>query len=205
VSDSPSRRLPPGSEYIARLATSRGGRYEAFPDDAWFRAWEPYDTIAPPSVYYNAVTWNAPPGIVVVAEPWSAPEDGEPIDRTLLAFATHPGLGRRASMRVGEHFLTRVAFLENAPPPAVKIGDALWDAHVATFASSPLEAAAAFPVPLRRLLAGWGFQGHLEMRPGGLVVHYAGLLPLPDRYERLLHIAMEIVNAAIAYPSYPRR
>jgi hypothetical protein len=116
-----------------------------------------------------------------------------------MAFAVHPGLERRAAMRVGEHFLTRVAYIESAPPPTVQLGDATWDKHVVTLAASRSEAAAAFHRRLRKLLAGWGFQGHLELRPGGLVVHYAGLQPTPEGYDRLLRITREIVAKAVAH------
>jgi hypothetical protein len=102
---------------------------------------------------------------------------------------------------VGEHFLTRVAFLENPPPPKVTIGDELWDSHVATFAASAETAALAFHPRLRKLLAGWGFEGHLELRArGGLVVHYAGLRPTPAHYDRMLSILRDLVNAAIEAP-----
>jgi hypothetical protein len=191
--------LPLGSVSIARWAKERRLGYEAHPEDAWFRGWEPHDTIAPPSFFLNACTWMTSPGHVVIVEPWYAPADGEPLDRALVAFASHPGLLRRAAMRVGEHFLTRVAFLESPPPPTVQLGDALWDAHVTTFASSGLEAASAFHPRLRKLLARWGFQGHLELRAGGLVVFYAGLRPVPQSYDRLLGIAKELVTTAIAY------
>jgi hypothetical protein len=92
-----------------------------------------------------------------------------------------------------------VAFLESPPPPRVTVGEKLWDENVATFAASALEASTAFHPRLRKLLAGWGFQGHLELRAGGLVIHYAGLRPLPDDADRLTRIVTEIVNCAIAY------
>jgi hypothetical protein len=136
---------------------------------------------------------------VVVVEPWYASEDVEPLDRTVIAFAVHPALRRRAAMRAGEHFLTRVAYIESAPPPTVKIGDRVWDGNVVTLAASPSEAEAAFHRGVRKLLAGWGFQGHLEIRPGGLVVHYAGLQPVPEGYDRLLRIARDIVRKAVAH------
>jgi hypothetical protein len=186
------------TEFLAQWAARRGLAFAPRPDEAWFRAWEPYDTIAPPSAYLDACTWIANPGHAVIAEPWYGEGDAAPIERTLLGFGAHPGLLRRAAMRVGEHFPTRVAFIESAPPPRVKLGDALWDAHVTTFARSSEDAAAALHPRLRKLLAGRGFQGHLELRPGGLVVHCAGLRPVPEHYERLLGITREIVAAAIA-------
>jgi hypothetical protein len=155
--------------------------------------------MAPASLYYNACTWTQSRLMVVVAEPWFAAEDSEPLERTILGFATHPGLVRRAAMRVGEHFLTRVAFLESLPPPKVTVGEKLWDEHVATFAASPLEAATAFHPRLRKLLSGWGFQGHLELRAGGLVIHYAGLRPIPEHMDRLTRIVTDVVNSAIGY------
>lgn len=198
VSDSPGFvRLPPGSEAVAQWAASRRLGYEARPEDAWFRRWEPYDTMAPATVYYNAVTWTKSRLVVVLAEPWFAPEDGEPLERTLLGFASHPDLVRRAAARVGEHLLTRVAFIENARPPTVQVGDKLWDQHVATFAASGSEAAAAFNARLRKLLAGWGFHGHLEMRAGGVVMHFAGIYPEPRGYERLQKALIEVVNHAV--------
>lgn len=193
-------RVPIGSDQIAAWAASRGLAYSPSPDDAWFRGWEPFDTMAPPTVYVNACTWSQPAGQVVVVEPWYADEDSAPLDRTVLLFATHAGLRYRAAGRAGEHFLTRVAFLESRPPPEVQVGDALWDEHVKTFAWTKEEGGLAFHRRLRRLLAGWGFQGHLELRRGGLVCHYAGLLPVARDYDRMFAIARDLVNAAIHYP-----
>ena len=190
-----------GTEQIAAWAASRGLTFGHAPDEAWFRAWEPYDTITPPSLYRNAVSWSGASQQATVVEPWYAPEDAAPLDRTVLGFASHPGLRFRASVRGGEHFNTRVAFLESKPPPEVKIGDELWDKHTVTFAWSAEEAAAAFHRRLRRLLAGWGFQGHLELRRGGLVCHYAGLVPGPPGYDRMLLILRDLVNTAINYPA----
>lgn len=192
--------VPPGSMHVAQWAHSRGLTYVARPDEAWFRRWEPYDTIAPPQHYFASVTWNAHYGPIVIVEPWTTEEEMEPLERTIMAFAVHPGLTRRAAMRVGEPFMTRVAFLESAPPPTVTVGDKLWDTHVTTFAASGSEAAAAFHPTLRKLLAGWGFQGHLELRPSGVVVHWQGLLPTPDGYARLLAAMPEIATAAAARP-----
>lgn len=192
---------PMGSEQIAGWAASRGLIYRASPDEGWFRGWEPFDTIAPPTIYVNSCTWViSPPDQITVVEPWYAPEDGTPLDRSLLGFATHPGLRYVASARGGEHFLTRVAFLESAPPPEVKVGDALWDEHVKTFARSAEDAPRGFHRRLRRLLAGWGFSGHVELRRGGLVCHYAGLAPTPRDYDRMLRIVRDVVNAAVNYP-----
>jgi hypothetical protein len=193
-------RVPIGSEQIAAWAASRGLVYQANPDEGWFRAWEPFDTMAPPTLYLNACVWGQPYGQATVVEPWYADEDGTPLDRTVLAFAAHPGLRYKASARMGEHFLTRVAFLESRPPPEVKIGDELWDKHATTLGWSAEEAGLGFHRRLRRLLAGWGFQGHLELRRGGLVCHFAGLGPVPRDYERMFAIVRDVVNAAIHYP-----
>ncbi len=85
-------RAPIGTEQIAAWAASRGLAYRLSPEEAWFRDWEPFDTMAPPTVYLNACTWPQMPGQVTVVEPWYAPEDGTPLDRTIVAFANHPGL-----------------------------------------------------------------------------------------------------------------
>lgn len=201
-------RAPIGTEQIAGWAAARGLAFRPAPDEAWFREWEPFDTMAPPTLYLNAVTWQpsaggpfAPnAGQVTVVEPWYAPEDGTPLDRTIVAFAGHQGLRFKASARAGEHFNTRVAFLESKPPPEVKLGEELWDKHVTTLAWSVEEAGAAFHRRLRRLLAGWGFQGHVELRRGGVVVHYAGLLPSARDYDRMLFIVRDLVNTAVNYP-----
>lgn len=183
---------------IASWAQSNGYVWSPYPDERWLRAWEPYDNIAPPGQYISAVTRHSPHGPYVLIEPWYAADlQSEPLARALFAYAAHPSLVRRAAMRAGEHFVTRVAYIESPPPPKVTIGDALWDAHVTTFAASGAEAAAAFPPRLRGLLAGWGFQGHIEMRPGGLVLYMAGLEPVMEHYVRLMGIAREVLHAAL--------
>jgi hypothetical protein len=194
---------PAGSTDIAQWAARSGLGYEAFPEERWFRRWEPHDAIAPPTCFFNSCTWVTSPGHVVLVEPWYAPEDGEPLERTVMAFAHHPLLQRRAAIRAGEHFLTRVAYIESPPPPTVTVGDPLWDQHVTTLPASGSEAAAAFHPRLRKLVAGWGFQGHLELRAGGLVLYFAGIRPTPSGYDRLLRIVKELVGKAVA--PYPGR
>lgn len=189
--------LPYGSSAIAAWAAQSHLGYEALPDEAWFRRWEPHDAIAPPARFLNACTWLTVGGHVVLVEPWYANEDETPLDRTVMAFAVNPELRWRAAARVGEHFITRVVYLEGPRPPTVTVGDPVWDAHVVTLAPSARDAESGFHKHLRRLLAGWGFEGHLELRPGGLVVHYAGLQPTPAGYDRLLRITREIVGTAV--------
>jgi hypothetical protein len=194
-------RLPLGSNSVAAWAARAGLAYEPAPEEDWFRRWEPHDAVTPPSTFFNSCTWLAAPhpGHVVLVEPWYAPDDVDPLDRVVVAFAVHPELRWRAAMRVGEHFLTRAVYLESPPPPTVKVGDATWDENVVTLAASGSEAASAFHRRLRKLLWGWGFQGHLELRPGGLFVYYAGLKPIPEGYDRLLRITREVVAKAVAY------
>jgi hypothetical protein len=197
---------PLGSTRVARWAAAAGLAFESHPDERWFRRWEPHETLAPPSFYLNSCTFMTPAGHVVLVEPWYAAAGAEPLERTVLAFAVVPALPRvlgRAAARMGEHFLTRVAFLESAPLPEMRVGDAVWDEHVKTFASSETDARAAFHPRLRKLLSSWGFAGHLEVRPGGLIVHYAGLQPTPEGYDRLLRITREILAKATA--PYPGR
>jgi hypothetical protein len=190
--------LPHGSELIAHYAATRRLAYVPYPEETWFRQWEPYLTLTPPSAYYNACTWTSPVGHACIVEPWYAAEGEAPLERTVIGFAVSGAIMHRAAARVGEHFVTRVAFLEGPPLPEVKIGDALWDEHVHTFATSPDVAAAAFPPRLRQLLASRGFRGHIEMRArGGLVLHVAGLLPTPGGYDQLLGAIREIVDVAV--------
>ena len=187
--------LPEGSDRIAAWARRRRLAIEPYPNAAWFQAWEPYDTMVSAEAYYNAVSWTLPPGSVTVAEPWYAPIDSEPLDRTLLVFVSHGGFTRRAAARGGEHFNTRVAFIENPPAPTVQLGDASWDSHMLTFAASGSEASAAFPPAARKLLASWRFSGHIEVRPGGLVVHFAGMRPIENDLERLVPAVPQLVAA----------
>jgi hypothetical protein len=188
----------PGSERIAAWARERGLQYRGFPDQQWFAAWEPYDTMIGAEAYLSSVSWALPPGTATIAEPWLAPLDAEPLDRTLLVFVSHPRFVRRAAARSGEHFNTRVAYLEAPPPPTVRLGDPAWDERVVTLAASPSEAAAAFPPAARRLLLEWRFSGHLELRPGGLVVHFAGLLPIPEHVAQLVRSVPGLVGALVA-------
>jgi hypothetical protein len=189
--------LPNGTDLIARWATSRGVNHEPRPNQAWFRFWEPFDTMVSAAHYFNAITWQAVPGSVTIAEPWTEDSDLEPMDRTIVAFINHPGLRFTASMRSGEHFITRVSFLAKPPPPKVTLGDPVWDDHVATFAQSREEGLSAFSRPLRSLVKTWAFSGHLELRPGVAIIHYAGLKPVPKHYEQLMGMVPQIITAAL--------
>lgn len=191
----PPPPLPEGSAEVAAWARGRRLRLEPWPDQAWFNAWEPFDTMVAAEAWFNAASWSVPPGSATIAEPWHAPIDSEPVDRTALLFISHPGFVRRAAARGGEHFNTRVTYLENPPMPTVKLGDPTWDDHMLTLAASPSEAAAAFPKAARQLLASWRFNGHIEVRPGGLVVHFAGTRPVPEHLDRLYHAVGPLVKA----------
>jgi len=205
VSQQPPPWSPPGSDAILGYARSRRLLYELRPDERWFRHWEPHDTMVAPELWLNVCTERSPYGTFVVAEPWTAGEGLMPIERAVVGFAQVPTLyggrggSRRAAMRVGEPFLTKVAYLEAPPPPKVTLDDPVWDAHVTTFAASPSEALAAFPRSLRDMLRHRGFRGHLEIRPGGFVVHHEGLVPRPSDYDltfRMLHdIARTLASA----------
>lgn len=153
--------------------------------------------MVPFAYYFNSCSWPANPGSIALVEPWTEEDTFEPMDRTILGFAKHPGLRWRAALRVDDHFITRVAFLENPPAPVVKIGDKVWDENVVTRAASAGEALKAFTPTLRRLLQTWGFRGHLEMRPGGLVVHHAGYRPTPTHFEQLSQSLTQLVTAAL--------
>ncbi|MBI5532702.1 MAG: hypothetical protein HY898_08315 [Deltaproteobacteria bacterium] len=196
-SDPKSTPLPSGTERISRWASRNGLTWQAIPDQGWFQAWEPYDTMVSPSRYLNAVTKTYRRGALTFVEPWLADEGFEPIDRTLLAFASHPRLLRKVSVRVGESFLTRVAFIESPPPPRVKLGDPAWDDWASTFAINAQDAAAALHPSLRKLLMSWKFAGHLELRAGGLVVQVAGLGPTPESLDRLMQFLPGLVDSAL--------
>jgi hypothetical protein len=146
-------------------------------------------------VYYNAVTWPLGSGQATAAEPWLAPTDSEPLERTVLVFVSHPGFVGRVAVRGGSHFNTRVTYLEGPPIPAVELGDPRWDVRWVTLAESVSEAHARLPWGARELLSRWGFSGHLELRPGRLIVHFAGTRPEPDHLERLLPAVAELTAA----------
>jgi hypothetical protein len=189
--------LPPGSPEVAAWARARRLMFEPWPDQAWFRAWEPYDTMVSAEAYFNSASWSVPPGSATIAEPWLASLDGEPLDRTLYLFVSNPHLSRRAAARGGEHFNTRVAYIENPPMPTVKLGDPTWDEHMVTLAASASEAVAAFPPGARKLLVSWRFSGHIEVRPGGLVVHFAGTRPTPEHLDRLVQAVPALIRELV--------
>lgn len=194
----PAPFAPPGSDVVCAWAWQRGLRCAPHPDASWFEAWEPYDTMTAPEAYFNAV-FAAPSGMsLTLVEPWHAPLGSEPLGRAVLCFVQHPGFVRRVAARGGEHFNTRVAFLDRPPPPRVALGDRVWDAHLATFAASPSEAAAALPAEARRLLADWGFAGHLEIRPGGAIIHHARVAPEPSSLDGLLATVPRLVAALVS-------
>lgn len=192
-------RAPQGSQAVALWAAGRGIAHTLRPDQSWFRAWEPYQTMVSPSCYLNACGWPAQPGHLAIAEPWTEEGELDPMERALLGFAQHPGLRGSASARVGEHFITRVAFIDRPPPPVVQLSDATWDANVVTRAPCAAEAAALFHPELRAWLARHAFRGHLELRPGGLVVHWAGLVPIPEHYEELTRTLPRLVTVALGH------
>ncbi len=192
--------MPPGSDRIARWAAANAFKYSPRPDPSWFQQWEPYDTIVSPTAYLNACMRSYHPGQrhVALVEPWVADEGFEPIDRTMLALVNHPALRWKVSARIGESFLTRVAFVSSPAPPAVKTGDEAWDQVANTFAWDQVHLTNGLTPKLRKLLLSWGFQGHLELRQGGLVLHVAGLHSAPEDLDRLLPFVHEVVSAAVA-------
>ncbi len=191
--------VPIGSEAVARWATARGTGCDPRPPQDWFRDWEPFHTMISPAAYYNSCSWPAPPGSVTLVEPYTEDENSQiqPIDRTVFGLASHPALRWTASMRAGEHFITRTSILTDPPPPQVQIGDPVWDQHVVTRAASAEAARGAFTPALRALLQGWGFVGHIELRPGGAVIHQAGLQPTAQGYEQMSQVLPRIVQAAL--------
>lgn len=191
-------RPPEGSEALRDLARRRHMAFELVPDVRWFRAWEPFDTMVSPGAYFSAASWQLGAATVTHAEPWYAEPGSEPLDRTLLTFVTHAALRWRAAARGGEHFNTRVVFLGAAPPPDVALGDPSWDRAMKTFAASPAEAAGAFPSRVRRLLERWGFSGHVEMHPGVLVMHWAGVRPDPAGLDALAARVPDWVGAHLS-------
>lgn len=183
---------PGGADAIHAYAFSRRLAFELTPSETWFRNWEPFDTMVSPEHWLCSCTEHTPWGVHVVAEAWTSSLGIEPLERTIVGFAQVPTPRRRAAMRVGEPFLTRVAFLESPPPPKVTLGERVWDEHVTTFAASSSEAEMAFPTRLRDLLRHRGFRGHLEMRPGGFAVHREGALPVPEYYDSTFRLIHEI-------------
>jgi hypothetical protein len=66
-----------------------------------------------------------------------------------------------------------------------------------TYADSPLDAARALTPSLRKLLLTWNFEGHLEIRPGGFVLHVANMAPTPIDYERLTKWVAPLLEKAL--------
>jgi hypothetical protein len=189
---------PPGTAALAAWARRLGLAFAPHPDASWFESWEPYDTMVAPEAYLNAVSLLVHGTPVTVAEAWHAPLDSEPLGRAVLVFVQHRAFVRRAAARGGEHFNTRVAHLDRPPPPRVTLGDRRWDEHMASFAASPAEAAAAFPEAARLALAEWGFAGHVEVRPGGMVLHHARLAPEPGALDGLVDYLPRLVSSFVS-------
>jgi hypothetical protein len=154
-----------------------------------------------PDAYYDAVTVPVAGGSATLVEPWYAPPELEPLGRAILVFVQHAAFSRRAAARSGEHFNTRVAYLESPPPPEVRVADARWDERFTTRAASPLEADVAFPKGARQLLLDWNFTGHVEVRPGGLVLHPAATAPVPEHLARLVSALPTLVGAFVGAKS----
>ncbi|MFO0659117.1 MAG: hypothetical protein U0165_04715 [Polyangiaceae bacterium] len=188
---------PPGSDAVIAWASRSRLGYQVCPDLSWYSEWEPFDTIVAPSRYFNAVELYTAGARVVLVEPWSALGDMTPLGRSLFAFVRHNGLRYRASARIGASYLTRVTFLGTTPPTQQFTGDPDWDDVATTFADSPLDAARALTPSLRKLLLAWNFQGHIEVRQGGLLLHVAGMQPTPQDYERLAQWVPPVLEKAL--------
>ena len=188
--------LPPGSDAIAAWARGHRLPYQPAPEPSWYRAWEPFDTIVAPGRYYNAVEIAVAGGRAIVVEPWASLDDTPPLDRTIVAFVTHPELHHRASAKVGDTFLTRVAYVGQTPPRQQTTGDVEWDHVAVTYAATPLEAVRAITPSLRKLLLGWGFAGHLEIREGAMLFHLADARPTPADYDRVARWIPAVIEKA---------
>jgi hypothetical protein len=192
---------PPGSYVVASWAGARGYPFQYNPDDSWYRAWEPFDTLVAPARYLNAVATSVRRARLVVVEPWMAYGDDSPVARTLFAFVRHPAVRGRASMHIGGSHVTRVTFLHSPPPPRQRLGDEVLDPHATVYAPTPADVQFSFPAALRAYLRDEHFEGHLEVRPGGFVLHRAHLDPNPGGYERLLAFATEALGRLVLAPS----
>jgi len=182
---------------IEQWAYRKGFTYQANPEPGWFDAWEPFETMVAPSAWFNAVSKPYRSGHLTIAEPWLADEGFEPLDRTLVAFAVHPRLRHKASARIGESLLTRVAYVGTSPPPRALVGDPAWDDRAVTFAPIGTDPGAALVPGLRKLLGEWNFAGHIELRPRGMILHVAGLRPDPESLEKMFQFATLAVDRAV--------
>ena len=190
-----------GEHRIQTWAEKKGMRFDRTPDPVWYVQWEPFDTMVAPMRYQNAAVGTYPHGHIAIAEPWTAEGTETPLDRTIVGFATHDGLRFHASARIGAWFNTRVAYVGSAKPNEVSVGDPEWDDVATTFAMSPQHACAALHPALRKMLRAWRFQGHIELRMGGLAIHVAGLRPVVDDYAKLAEFIPAVVANAAAYPT----
>ena len=195
---------PPGSHAVARWAGTRRYPFQFTPDDAWYRAWEPFDTLVAPARYVNAVAANVRRAQLVIVEPWMAYGDDAPVGRTLFAFVRHPRVRGRASLHLGRSHVTRVTFLHSPPPPKQRLGDDVLDRAAVVYAPTAAEVPLAFPPALLAYLRAMLFEGHLEVRYGGFVLHRTGVEPSPAGYESLLEFATEALGRMVLAPSTSR-
>lgn len=195
------RPLPPGSDTLAAWARARGYTFHPTPAATWYRAWEPLETLVSPQCYFGALQMPMGPAQVVLAEPWCAVGDEEPLGRGVWAFITHPALRYRAAARVGANHMTRVSYIGVPRPLQQHTGDPAWDDVAVTFAATQLDAARALTPSLRKLLLGWSFEGHIEVKPGGMLFHLARVLPTPEGYEHLLAWAPMLIDKALKQPA----
>lgn len=189
--------LPSGSEQLAAWARLRGVYCHGSPEDSWFRAWEPFWVLISPLRYFNAIQLRHGDTQTVLVEPWYAEDGFEPQRRSLFAFVSHHGLKYRAATRIGASKLTRVAFLGENKPQEQSTGDVEWDNVALTYAPSPLDAVRAITPSLRKLLLGWSFEGHLELKHGGLLLHLENAQPIPSDCERVLNWIPTILEKAL--------
>jgi hypothetical protein len=197
---------PPGSHAVAHWARARGYPFQYAPDDAWYRAWEPFDTLVAPAHYVNAVATSVRRAQLVAVEPWMAYGDEAPVARTLFAFVRHPRVRGRASMHVGRSHVTRVTFLHSPPPPRQSFDEGeVFESEAVVYAPTAGDVPRALPPALRAFLRSLRFEGHLEVRHGGFVLHQTGVEPTPGGYEALLGLASEALGRLVLGGPEPGR
>jgi hypothetical protein len=183
---------------VEQWAASRGYTLGMTPDPAWYQAWKPFVYL-----FHFTRVGRELRGVfqdtgVFLVEAY----DPDPLkqasgaDCALCGFITSPRLACRAAIRsklgggVMNELKSGLGALFSQPSQGSVLGDPTFEARFDVSAPSRDDAHRALPVPLRQQLLGSGWQGIIEIRPGGLLCTAFGQCAFEPQTLEAAHSAL---------------
>jgi serine/threonine protein kinase len=197
---------PPMDPRLAQWAAHRGAELRVPGDGRPFLTWQ---VVYLPRIEHVARDARIPQqgALATIAEVITSDAIRKAMgeERMLVALVQSPRLRFRAAVRskrssggvvdgVSRGLKALDALI--APQNVGILGDPQFEAQFEAWATSPQEAHAALPIPLRQTLVGVGFHGILERFPGALLVSVFDASQFnPQHLDRLLDVCARVLAA----------